>query len=194
MLALSTAALAATATAVSGPRYLVGEVAVVEAFTSVPTWLGWPPRVLMQAGTLWVGLATVALTASRTAARSWAPTAALALSVAIAFRLDNVLKDLIERPRPPAVIEGLQVREHIGGFAFPSGHTTMACAIAGGLHPIVPGRWRPLLWSLTVITALTRMHVGVHWPVDLVGGAALGIAIAAAAWLVVLVASGRPTR
>ncbi|MGV3758457.1 MAG: phosphatase PAP2 family protein [Actinomycetota bacterium] len=33
--------------------------------------------------------------------------------------------------------------------------------------------------------AVARLHVGAHWPLDLVGGAALGLTIAAAAWLVV---------
>lgn len=182
---MSLVVLGASTAAVWGPRYLVGEVAVVEAFNAAPTWIGWPFRIVMQAGTLWVGLVAVALTAWRTAARSWAPTTAVALSVAVAYRLDNVLKAVVERPRPSAVVAGLDVREHIGGFGFPSGHTTMACAIAGALHPIVPTRGRPLLWALAALTALTRMHVGVHWPMDLVGGAALGMAIASAAWLIV---------
>ena len=72
---------------------------------------------------------------------------------------------------------------HPDGFGFPSGHTTMAFTIAALLHPVIPRRWRPLLWVLAAGVGLGRMYVGVHWPADVVGGAALGIAIGSGAWL-----------
>ncbi len=195
MLVVALAALGLLAAAASDQRVLGGETAVVEAFNAVPTWLGWPFRVVMQLGTLWVALVAVAGVAWRTWRSSGpTPTVAIAVSVAVAYRLDNVLKAVIDRPRPSAVIEGLDVREHIGGFAFPSGHTTMACAVAGALHPVLPHRGRVVVWSLAGVVALTRMHVGVHWPLDLLGGAALGIAIAAAAWLVASATVGPPAR
>lgn len=195
VLALSVAVLGLLAVAVSDQRVLVGETGLVEAVNAVPTGVGWPFRVVMQLGTLWVALVAVAAVAWRTwrSQGPW-PTAALALSVAVAYRLDNIIKAVIERPRPSAVVDGLDVREHIGGPAFPSGHTTMACAVAAALHPVLPTRWRVVVWSLAAIVALTRMHVGVHWPLDLLGGAALGTAIAAAAWLCVGPALGRPAR
>jgi membrane-associated phospholipid phosphatase len=77
------------------------------------------------------------------------------------------------------------VREHIDGFAFPSGHTTMAAALAAGLHPTVPPRWRWLPWTLVVLVGAGRLHVGVHWPLDVLGGIALGIAIGATIWLAI---------
>ncbi len=195
LLTLSLAALGLLALTVSDQRVLVGETGVVEAVNAVPTWLGWPFRVVMQLGTLWVALVAVAAVAWRTwRSRGPAPTIAQALSVAVAYRLDNVIKAVIDRPRPSAVIDGLDVREHIGGPAFPSGHTTMACAVAAAVHPILPPRWQVVVWSLAAVVAVTRMHVGVHWPLDLLGGAALGTAIAAAAWLIVGPTLGRPAR
>lgn len=195
MLMLSLAILGLLAAAVSDQRILFGETGLVESTSAVPTWLGWPFRIVMQLGTLWVALVAVAAVAWRTwRSHGPAPTIALALSVAVAYRLDNVIKAVIDRPRPSAVIEGLDVREHIGGPAFPSGHTTMACAVAAAVHPILPRRWQVLVWSLAAVVAVTRMHVGVHWPLDLLGGAALGTAIAAAAWLLVGPTLGRPAR
>jgi undecaprenyl-diphosphatase len=186
VLALATAVLGLRAVGVSDQRVLVGETGLVEAVNAVPTWVGWPFRVVMQLGTLWAALVAVAALAWRTwRSHGPAPTIALALSVAVAYRLDNVIKAVIERPRPSAVVVGLDVREHIGGPAFPSGHTTMACAVAAALHPVLPTRWRVVVWSLAAVVAVTRLHVGVHWPLDLLGGVALGTAIAAASWLLV---------
>lgn len=177
--------LAALAGAVSDQRFLIGEVAGVELVNDLPTPLGWPLRVVMQLGTLWVALGVVAVVAWRTRAARAAPALPALVAVAIAFRLDNVLKDLIDRPRPPAVLGALHVRETIGGFGFPSGHTTMAFALAASLHPVLPRSLRPVGWLLAGTVGVARLHVGVHWPADVVGGAALGTAIGTSAWLAV---------
>lgn len=187
----SAACLAAAAVVFTGlalvasdQRILWGEAGAVETVNGLPDAVGWPLRVVMQLGTLWVAVAVVAVVAWRTWARDRVPTLALVIAVALGFRLDNVLKAVIERPRPPAVLDGLDVRDHISGFAYPSGHTTMAAALAAALHPVLPRRWRPVAWALVLLVGLARLHVGVHWPLDIAGGLALGIAIGAAAWLV----------
>jgi undecaprenyl-diphosphatase len=179
--------LGTLAVAVSDRRYLTGEAAVVEALNGVPTAAGWPLRVVMQLGTLWAGITVAAAVARwvRPVLATWV----VLLAVVVAFRLDNVLKDVVERPRPPGQIDGLHVRESIDGFGFPSGHSTMAFALAAALHPMVAARWRWAPWVLALVVGLGRMHVGVHWPLDVVGGAALGTAIGSAAWLVVVAAA-----
>jgi membrane-associated phospholipid phosphatase len=171
--------------AVSDQRFLVGEVGGLQAMNDVPTLLGWPLRIVMQLGTLWVALVVVAGVAWFTREQGPRPALGVLLAVVVAFRLDNVLKDIVDRPRPPGVLPGLRVREHIGGFGFPSGHTTMACALAASLHPLVPKAWRWVPWALAAIVGLARMHVGVHWPADVLGGFALGTAVGTAAWLAV---------
>lgn len=60
-------------------------------------------------------------------------------------------------------------------FSFPSGHTLHAFAFAvllSALHPAL----RPLLWGYAVLVALGRVVLGLHFPSDVVAGAALGIA------------------
>lgn len=185
--------LAVSSVVVSDQTFLRGETAVLQAANDISTALGWPLRAVMQLGTLWVALAVVALTAVATRARGVGPALAVAVAIAIAFRLDNVLKDIIERPRPPGLVAGLHVRETIGGFGFPSGHTTMAFALAASLHATVVPRWRWAVWTLATVVGIARIHVGVHWPADVVGGAALGTAIGTTAWLLVSVAvTARP--
>lgn len=186
VLVATVTALTLLAVVVSGSTFLVGETAILEAANHVPAPAGWPLRVIvMQLGTLWVGLVVAAVAAWCTRARGPAPAMAVLLAVSVGFRLDNVLKEIIERPRPAGLLAGLDVRDQIGGFGFPSGHTTMAFALAASLHPVLPTRARWLAWGLAALVGLARMHVGVHWPADIAGGAALGIAIGSAAWLLV---------
>lgn len=189
LLAFSVALLAGLAVAVSDQTFLLGETAVLQAFNDVPTWIGWPSRIVMQLGTLWSALPLIAGVAWLV--RDRRATLALVLATMVALRLDNVLKEIIDRPRPPRLVEGLHVRETISGHGFPSGHATMAFALAASVHPVVPRRWRWLPWTLALVVGLARMHVGVHWPADVVGGAALGTAIGSAAWLLVTATVGR---
>lgn len=180
----STVVLAGLATAVSGTTFLTGETAIVQAVNDVPTVAGWPLLVVMLLGTLTVAVIVVIAVALRTRSRGPAPTLVAVLAVSVAYRLDNVLKAVIERPRPEGLVEDLHLREDVGDFGFPSGHTTMAFTLATALHPLLPARWRGTAWALAALVGLARMHVGVHWPADVVGGAALGIAIGSSAWLV----------
>lgn len=183
--AIAVAVLGGLAVAVSEQRYLTGEVAVIEAANALPAAIGWPLRVVMVFGTLPAAIAVTAAVARWARPTPTVATWAVLVSVIVAFRADNVLKDLIDRPRPPAVLPDLEVRESIGGFGFPSGHATMAFALAAALHPVLRGRWRWLAWALAALVGVARMHVGVHWPADVVGGAALGTAIGGAVWLAV---------
>jgi membrane-associated phospholipid phosphatase len=183
LVAVAVAVLIALAVAVSGQRYLVGEVAVLETANALPPAIGWPLRVVMVLGTLPAAVALTAAVARWARRAPLAGTWAVLVSAVIAFRADNVLKESIDRPRPPAVVADLDVRESIGGFGFPSGHSTMAFALAAALQPILPSRWRWLAWVLAALVGIARMYVGVHWPADVVGGAALGTAIGGATWL-----------
>jgi undecaprenyl-diphosphatase len=61
--------------------------------------------------------------------------------------------------------------------SFPSGHTATATAAAVVLSALVP-RLAPLFVVLAAAIAYSRVYVGVHYPLDLVGGAAIGAATA----------------
>lgn len=88
------------------------------------------------------------------------------------------LKALFHAARPPAMLA--HTAFHIIGPAFkansfPSGHTTTAFAFAGALSLLLRRR---LVTTLLICTAslvgISRMVVGVHWPVDVLAGAILG--------------------
>jgi membrane-associated phospholipid phosphatase len=91
------------------------------------------------------------------------------------------LKQLFGRLRPPGALAA-----HIGTYSFPSGHATVATAVWLTLgyclrrERLIP-RWAALAlgiaWPATI--GLTRVYLDVHWATDVLGGWALGAAVAA---------------
>jgi undecaprenyl-diphosphatase len=61
--------------------------------------------------------------------------------------------------------------------SFPSGHAATSFACATVLAWLAP-RWAPAFYLLALAIGYSRLYVGVHWPFDVIGGAALGLATA----------------
>jgi undecaprenyl-diphosphatase len=106
----------------------------------------------------------------------------LVLLLAADFAADGlsyVLRQAIGRERPPLVYpepKPLVDVPHSG--AFPSGHasTAFACATVLGWAST---RLRVPAFVLAAAIAWSRVYVGVHWPLDVVGGALLGVLVGA---------------
>jgi undecaprenyl-diphosphatase len=93
--------------------------------------------------------------------------------------LAYLLRDAIGRDRPPLVYpepEPLVGVPHQP--AFPSGHSSTAFACATVIAWTAP-RLRIPAFALAAGIAWSRVYVGVHWPLDVLGGAALGTAVGA---------------
>jgi undecaprenyl-diphosphatase len=94
--------------------------------------------------------------------------------------LSRVLQAWIGRDRPPLVSPEPRPLVHVpGSGAFPSGHAATAFASA----TVLAWAWRPLAvpaFVLAAAIAWSRVYVGVHWPLDVLGGAILGVAVATA--------------
>ena len=175
------AVLALSSMLLSDQRYVRGEVGVFGVVNEWARWIGAPLELVMHIGTLAVGLVLIAAVAMTHLPQRPRPVVAVTVAALVAWRLDDVVKEIIERPRPAVLPLGAIVRDHATGYGFPSGHTTLAFAFATVLHPLLPPRLRWIPWAVATAVGLARMYVGVHWPMDIVGGAALGIAIGAAA-------------
>lgn len=89
--------------------------------------------------------------------------------------LSTVLKYTINRPRPFATYPEIEKLVAAGSPSFPSGHTSDAFALATSVSISYP-KWYVIAPSYTWAGAVgySRMHLGVHYPSDVLAGAVLG--------------------
>lgn len=102
----------------------------------------------------------------------------LALSVILADQISaNFIKDIVGRLRPCRELDNINLLVHCGsGKSFPSAHATNNFAAAVILSHFF-SKNRYYFFSIATIVALSRVFVGVHYPIDITAGAILGVAI-----------------
>jgi undecaprenyl-diphosphatase len=101
------------------------------------------------------------------------------LAAAVALACAQVLARLVDRPRP-FVADPSRVHlfaAHAADAGFPSDHATAAFAIAVALV-LRDRRWGAATLVLATVLAVGRVAIGVHYPSDVLAGAALGTLIA----------------
>lgn len=121
-------------------------------------WTGWSARRNVPAivRVAWVGVGT-----------------------ALAYGLSEGLKVVVDEERPCRAVLELAGCPAVGDWSFPSNHATLAAGIAVGLAMFRP-RLAAIALLLGLLVALARVVAGVHYPHDVLAGAALGAAVVAA--------------
>jgi glycosyltransferase 2 family protein len=156
---------------------------IFQAINNLPGWLHDPMFAFTQFGGLgslvfWAGLAWYVI--NRRAALT------VAASGFTAWFLAKFVKAVVERGRPGSFIDSINLfnGEIFGGYGFPSGHATFSAACATVLYYQVPKRYRKYLLLVVLLVGLSRIYLGAHFPLDVVGGWALGAVVGSAMALV----------
>ena len=125
-------------------------------------------------GAIWLVLA-VAI-AGFSWRRPWLA-ARVGATILVAESVSGLAKDWVSRDRPPLVDpEPAPLIELPHTSSFPSGHATVAFACATVIALAVP-RLRWPVFVLAALIAFSRVYVGVHYPLDVLAGALLGVGI-----------------
>jgi membrane-associated phospholipid phosphatase len=105
----------------------------------------------------------------------------LMLIGSVSSLLDNLIKLVISRQRPPSDL--VHILTPATGFSYPSGHavffTWMSFMLAASLAPRLHPSFHAIPWIIAglviALTCLARVWAGDHWPSDVIGGVLLGI-------------------
>lgn len=123
----------------------------------------------------WFALGTLGAMRAPDASRRAAWLRGLGL-IAGAYGLNYAVKLLVRRPRP--TLEGLPALSPVvSSLSFPSAHATTSFAAVTAFRDLAPHR---ALLAAAIGLALSRPYLGVHYPSDVLAGAALGTLLAAA--------------
>ncbi|MFO7246019.1 MAG: phosphatase PAP2 family protein [Thermaerobacter sp.] len=96
----------------------------------------------------------------------------------ISFFLNDFAKNLFDLPRPSTEQVRVLFAESGTGPGFPSGHAQNAVVLWGALAMEVRRWWMTLLAVvLTVVISVSRIYLGLHFPLDVIGGLVLGAVI-----------------
>ncbi|HEU5278812.1 MAG TPA: phosphatase PAP2 family protein [Gaiellaceae bacterium] len=124
--------------------------------------------------------------------RRWGVFGLTVIAVALADWSAMGMKALVDRQRPPLRYSEPKTLVPVPHDAsFPSGHAATSFAAATILVFSFP-RLAPFLYLLAAAVAFSRVYVGVHYPLDVVGGALLGVLVATALRLLVRVRQRSP--
>jgi len=111
--------------------------------------------------------------------RSILPVVAGAAAAGVAWMLAHVAKAMADRLRPYLAMADAVLRQQPAhGTSFPSSHTAVTLAVAIALVPFLARPLAAAAIGYAVLTGWSRVYLGVHYPLDILGGAGIGMAAA----------------
>ena len=95
----------------------------------------------------------------------------------IAYFLSQIINNLYPTPRPDLVFSSvINIMGKTGMDSFPSGHATFFFALAFLFYSNYKKYFYPAL-LVAILTAISRIIGGAHWPVDILGGMLLAFIV-----------------
>jgi uncharacterized membrane protein YbhN (UPF0104 family) len=156
---------------------------LVNNSVTIPFVIVWP---IMQLGNI---VAVPVAAAASAIFRRFQLAIGILIGGGAAYYLAKVVKDLVVRGRPFELLSGVHIHGAAAtGRGYPSGHASVVAMLAVVAWPYLARRGRWVVCGLAVLVCLARMYVGAHLPLDVVAGAAIGVAVGAAVRLLL----GRP--
>lgn len=153
--------------------YAPGEIAIIQAIYALGDWLWLPMIVITQLGSPWIIFGLVIAMAMLQYYREGLR---LLLATGTTYVVVSFMKVAIMRPRPFLELSDVISRElTISGNGFPSGHSAIAACIAVSLWFLVSRSYRPWLVIVVLMVGISRIYLGVHSPLDVVGGFSVGV-------------------
>jgi membrane-associated phospholipid phosphatase len=176
LLLVGAALFAAAASLIDRHHVSGAEQAVFRAIndhTIVPHFIVWP---IMQLGNfLVIPVATIAAIATR---RWRLGLSLLAGGLAAYLLAADAVRDNFVRGRPATLLPDVHLRgAPAHGLGFVSGHVAVITALVAIAWPYLTRRWRAAAVIVAVLVALARVYVGAHLPLDVIGGAGVGLAV-----------------
>jgi len=123
-------------------------------------------------GAVWIAIGVAAAAVDAPRRERWLRAAAVA-PAAVGV---NYLLKLAVRRRRPRLRRLPPLAAAPSELSFPSAHATSSLAAAAAMGRVAPGS-RPPLYGLAGAICLTRPYLGMHYPSDVLGGVAIGLAI-----------------
>lgn len=141
------------------------------------SWEPWMQAITWLGSLEALGGLVLAVALTRAWRRDWESLRLVAASGLLALLLRQGLKQLFHRARPE-----LWASLPDASYSFPSGHALSSVIIYGVMvylisrsHP----HWRWILWAfysvLVAMIGFSRLYLGFHWPIDVLGGWAVGV-------------------
>ena len=181
-LGAGTAVMLVTAWAARRDHISPAEATAFRAVNGLPDSIHLPAWAVMQLGTF--GAAPVAAGLAWLAGEHRLAGQFLAAGTGT-WVLAKLVKQMVRRPRPASLLSGTHRRgPDAAGLGYLSGHAGVAVALGAAALPHLGPIGRSLALIAVPAVGLTRVYVGAHLPLDIVGGAALGLAVDAAMTLV----------
>jgi uncharacterized protein (TIRG00374 family) len=109
----------------------------------------------------------------------------LVASGVLAWFVAKLAKLIVHRGRPQDMLDSVHLfsSEHFSGYGFPSGHATFSAACATVLYYQVSARYKKYILLVVFLVGVSRMYLGAHFPLDVLGGWALGAMVGAGVML-----------
>ena len=164
----------ASGLSVTGNRVPGWERGLFRTVNDLPGALYGPVWMVMQLGN---AVAIPVSAALALAVRRFRLAIGLGVAGLAVYLLATVMKTIVDRGRPAVLLAHVHVRGTAAtGKGYPSGHAAVAFSLAVIAWLWFGPRLRWTLVAAAVVVCFGRVYVGAHFPLDVLGGAALGVA------------------